>query len=48
MLGKTKGSYRKFNRKCGPLQRCNIGFFTADENIVQVREVLDKCELKIW
>lgn len=45
---KPKGAAEKFSQKCGPLQKCNIGFFTADENIVQIRQVLDKYELKIW
>lgn len=44
---KPKGPAEKFNKKCGPLQKCNIGFFTADENIVQIKQVLDKYELKM-
>lgn len=45
---KPKGPAEKFNKKCGPLQKWTIGFLTADENIVQIREVLDKYEFKMW
>ena len=45
---KPKGVAEKFKKHRGPLQRCNVGFFSAEENINRIGEILHKYEMKVW
>ena len=45
---KPKGVAEKFKKHRGPFQRCNVGFFSAEENVILIREILHRYELKVW
>ena len=44
----TKRGCRKIQETPWSLQRCNVGFFSAEENIIRIREILHRYELKVW
>lgn len=45
---KPKSPAEKFQKRCGPKQRCNIGFMCAEESVDKIRELLSKYQLKVW